>query len=167
MSKLAQLAKLKMANGDKKGALSAMKKRKLYEGERNKIENVKMTLETQAINLEGASQNVHTFNAMKSGNGAMASIRKSMGIDRVDEMFDDIKEGMELQREVDNAFTQPIDPLLADDDDLLAELAALEGESAKTSSMWSSVSMPSTPSRRLEATSQPAMKQPSRIGLFG
>jgi charged multivesicular body protein 4 len=161
MAKLAQIAKSKMSNGDKKGALSAMKKRKLYEGELNKIENVKMTLETQAISLEGAAQNVHTFNAMKSGNSAIASIRKSLGIDRVDGLLDDIKEEMELHREVDSAFAQPIDPFLAADDDLLAELDALTGECTKTPSMWTSATLNNRP----EAV-KPPKKQTSRIALF-
>jgi charged multivesicular body protein 4 len=166
MLKLAQTAKAKLANGDKKGALCAMKKRKLYEGELNKIENVKMTLETQAINLEGAAHNVHTFNAMRSGNSAISSIRKAMGIERVDEMLDDIKEEMEFHREVDNAFAQPIDPLLADDDDLLAELDELAGiEKTKTSSsMWSSSA---TYNRPEAAVAQSPKKQASRIALFG
>ena len=40
-----------MAKGDKKGALFCMKRKKLYEAEADKIQNVKMTLETQVINL--------------------------------------------------------------------------------------------------------------------
>ena len=49
-------AKVKMAKGDKKAALFAMKRKKLYEAEVDKIQNVKMTLETQVINLESAAQ---------------------------------------------------------------------------------------------------------------
>ena len=68
-----------MSKGDKRGALFAMKKRKMYDAEVAKIENVKMTLETQIISLEGATQNIETVQAMKSGNGAMQGIRKLFG----------------------------------------------------------------------------------------
>ncbi|KAL3923446.1 MAG: hypothetical protein SGARI_006215, partial [Bacillariaceae sp.] len=141
ITKMADLAKLQMRKGDKRAALSTMKKRKLYENEMAKIDNVKLTLETQCINLEGAAQNVQTFDAMKSGNKSMMGIRKSMGVDNVDDMLDDIKEEMDLLQEVNGAFSQPIDPFGCDDDDLLAELDALEMESmpaapSKTPSLW-------------------------------
>ena len=57
------------------GALFAMKRKKLHDAELAKIENVKMTLETQVINLESASQNKDTFIAMKEGKNAMSKIR--------------------------------------------------------------------------------------------
>eukprot|EP00979_Chaetoceros_neogracilis_P008833 scaffold1972_cov265-Chaetoceros_neogracile.AAC.47 len=44
-------AKARMAKGDKKGALYAMKRKKLHETELDKIQNVKMTLETQVDDL--------------------------------------------------------------------------------------------------------------------
>lgn len=47
IEQVVQEAKSKLAKGDKKGALFAMKRKKLFEQEIDKIENVKMTLETQ------------------------------------------------------------------------------------------------------------------------
>merc|ERR1739846_82565 len=101
--------------GDKKGALFAMKRKKLHDAELAKIENVKMTLETQVINLESASQNKDTFLAMKEGKNAMAKIRDDVGIEKVDELMDDIREEMEQAQEISDA-------LAADEDELLAEL---------------------------------------------
>ena len=166
IKKMADLAKLQMRKGDKRAALSTMKKRKLYENEIAKIDNVKLTLETQCINLEGAAQNVQTFDAMKSGNKSMVGIRKSMGVNNVDDMLDDIKEEMDLLQEVNGAFSQPIDPFGCDDDELLAELDALEVESmptapAKTPSLWSSNT--ARPSSTPAKASKP---QSSRIALF-
>ena len=115
-----------MARGDKKGALFAMKRKKMYEAEAEKICNVKMTLETQAISLESAHQNAETFAAMKTGTQTMKQIRKDVGIERVDDIMDDMKEEMELANEVNSAIAQSVDPFMADDDDLLAELEELE-----------------------------------------
>jgi len=119
-------AKAQMAKGNKKGALFAMKRKKMYEAEADKIQNVKMTLETQVINLESAAQNAETFKAMQSGTQTMKKIRNEVGIDQVDDIMDEIKEEMELAQEVNNAIAQPVDPLMADEDELLAELEGLE-----------------------------------------
>lgn len=170
IKKMADLAKLQLRRGEKRAALSTMKKRKLYEAELAKIDNVKLTLETQAIQLEGAAQNVQTFDAMKSGNKSMISIRKSMGVESVDDMLDDIKEEMDHLREVDQVFAQPIDPLGLDDDDLLAELDALEIEDVatmptapkKNTSLWSSNTVRPTTANTATTNKQ----QKSRIALF-
>lgn len=121
-------AKTKMANKDKKGALFSMKRKKLYEQELDKIQNVKMTLETQVMNLESAAQNADTFVAMNAGKSAMQDIRKNVGIDKVEDMMDDIKEEMDTAQEISNAIAQPVDPLLNDDDELLAELEGLQAD---------------------------------------
>lgn len=121
-------AKAKMAKKDKKGALFALKRKKLYETEIDKIQNIKMTLETQVMNLESAQQNAATFQAMNAGKSAMTNIRAETGIDKVDDLMDEIKEEMEMADEISNALAQPVDPLMTDEDDLLAELEELEAE---------------------------------------
>merc|ERR1712003_136061 len=118
-------AKKKMAKGDKKGALFAMKRKKMFEKEIEKIQNVKMTLETQAMNLESAAQNAATFNAMAQGNKTMKKIRKDVGVEKVDDIMDDIREEMEHANEVNDAL-QSMDPFLTDEDELLEELQAIE-----------------------------------------
>lgn len=115
-------AKEKMTKNDKKGAIFSLKRKKLYESEMDKILNVKMTLETQIMNLESASQNAETFQAMNAGKNAMQKIRTDIGIEKVDDIMDDIREEMELANEINNAIAQPVDPLLADEDELLVEL---------------------------------------------
>mmetsp|Transcript_17504 Transcript_17504/g.42070 ORF Transcript_17504/g.42070 Transcript_17504/m.42070 type:complete len:241 (-) Transcript_17504:200-922(-) len=121
-------AKAKMAKKDKKGALFALKRKKLYEAEIDKIANIKMTLETQVMNLESAAQNAETFKAMNAGKNAMTNIRTDTNIERVDDLMDEIKEEMEMADEISNALAQPVDPLLTDEDDLLAELEQLEAD---------------------------------------
>merc|ERR1712179_129984 len=99
-----------------------------YENEIEKIEQVKMTLETQVMNLEAATQTAETVKAMKSGTDAMKAVRKEVGIENVDDMMDEIKEEMDLANEISNAIAAPVDPFAHDEDDLLAEL---EGEMAE------------------------------------
>jgi charged multivesicular body protein 4 len=149
-------AKEKMAKGDKKGALFAMKRKKLYESEVDKIQNVKMTLETQVINLESAAQNAETFKAMEAGSKTMKKIRTDVGIEKVDDIMDDIKAEMEMANEINEAIAQPVDPLLTDEDELLEELNALEAMDLEaellappSSSKMSGFSLPTVPDAKL------------------
>ena len=87
-----------------------------------------MTLETQVMNLESAAQNAETMKAMKSGTSQMKRIRQETDIEQVDDLMDEIKEEMEMADEISNALAQPVDPLLADEDDLVAELEELKAE---------------------------------------
>lgn len=131
MNRLAAEAKQKLATGDKKAALMAMKKRKLYESEIAKITNVKMTLETQAINLESAAGTADAFQAMNAGNSTMQKIRNDMGgVEKVDDVMMDMQEEFQMQEELSNAIGQSVDPLYGgmDDEDLMKELEGLGGD---------------------------------------
>ena len=146
---------MKMAKGDKKGALFAMKLKKQHEAELDKIQNVKMTLETQVIHLESAEQNRETISAMKQGTSTMKNIRNEVGIDKVDDIMDEIKEEMELAEEVNNAISQPVDPFMEDEDELLAELEGLETADLEAellrppAQMVDNLSLPSVPASKL------------------
>jgi len=145
-------AKRKMGAKDKKGALFAMKRKKLYESELDKIQNVKMTLETQVMNLESATQNADTFMALKQGTTAMKSIRQGVGLDNVDDMMDDIKEEMQMASEISDAIAQqPGD--ICDDDELLQELAALEEQDVEAELLkpTPSLNLPAVPGGKLPA----------------
>jgi len=152
-------AKTKMSAGDKKGALFAMKRKKMYESEIDKINNTKMTLETQVMNLESAVQNKDAFSAMKTGTGAMKNIRKEMDIEKVDDMMDDIREEMEVANEISNAIAQPVDFMPMDEDELLAELQELEAQDTEDKLLekpTGKLNMPSAPTSRLPAKKKTA-----------
>ena len=131
-----------------------MKRKKLHEAELDKIQNVKMTLETQVMNLESAAQNAETFQAMAAGKSAMKNIRDNVGIEKVDDLMDDIREEMEMANEISDAIAQPVDPLADDEDELLAELEQLgaddlEAELLQTPMATNTVLLPSVPDKQL------------------
>lgn len=133
-----------------------MKRKKLYEGEIDKIQNVKMTLETQVINLESAAQNAETFKVMESGTKTMQKIRTDVGVEKADDIMDGIREEMELAQELNQAISTPVDPLLADEDELLAELNALEADDLEKELLappakQSGLSLPTVPDSKLPA----------------
>jgi charged multivesicular body protein 4 len=134
-----------------------MKRKKLYEGEIDKIQNVKMTLETQVINLESAAQNHETFQALKAGGSTLKEMRSTVGIDNVDDVMDQLKEEMELNEEINNAISQPVDPLMTDDEELLAELNALEVSDLEAELLappMAGLSLPTVPSAKLPVLSE-------------
>ena len=118
-----------------------------------------MTLETQVMNLESAQQNIETFKAMDAAKGAMADIRKVTDIDKVDDLMDGIKEEMELADEISNALAQPIDPLMQDEDDLLAELEELAVEDAEAQLLQQPAATVTT--RQEEYPAVPSSKLPT------
>lgn len=99
----------------------------MYDMEIDKIQNVKMTLETQVINLESAVLNKATVGAMSEGTKAMKSIRIKCGIEKVDEVIDAVREDGDFLTDMTSALSQSTYTVLVDDDELLAELNELTG----------------------------------------
>mmetsp|Transcript_34005 Transcript_34005/g.48319 ORF Transcript_34005/g.48319 Transcript_34005/m.48319 type:complete len:164 (+) Transcript_34005:139-630(+) len=141
-------------------AVNIMKKRKMYQMQFEKLEQIKMTLETQAINLESAAQTAEAFQAMTAGNDTMKKIRHEVGIDDVDDVMDDMQEEMQLAQEVSTAIGQPVDMTMGtiDDDDLMAELEQMDEADLSAQfdqaalgrpSATAAESMPSAPTSKL------------------
>ena len=107
----------------------ALKRKKAYEDQVNKIMGSRMTLETQAMAIENANVNLETMNAMKSGAEAMKQIHGKLNIDKVDSTMDDIREQMDLANEISDAIAQPVNlGIDFDEDELNQELELLEQE---------------------------------------
>ncbi|RKP25682.1 Snf7 family, partial [Syncephalis pseudoplumigaleata] len=117
------------ATKNKRVALMALKRKKKYEEQIEQTTGARMTLETQAMAIEGANINLEAINAMKVGAKAIRDIHGSMGIDEVDKTMDDIREQMDLLNEISGAISQPLTlGAELDEDELEAELEALEQE---------------------------------------
>jgi charged multivesicular body protein 4 len=56
----------------------ALKRKKAYEGQIDKIMGARMTLETQVMTIENANVNLEAMNAMKSGAQTMKQIHGAM-----------------------------------------------------------------------------------------
>ena len=121
-----QEAKLKSAAKDKRGALFALKRKKMYEAEVEKLQGARMTLETQVMTLESAHVNMETFTALRSGAEQMKTIHGQMNVDKVDNIMDDIQEEMATADEIGRAISQPLGSQLYDDDELEEELREME-----------------------------------------
>lgn len=119
-------AKKKSASKDKRGAIFALKRKKMYEAEIEKLQGARMTLETQVMTLESAHVNMETFTALRSGANQMKAIHGQMNVDTVDNIMDDIQEEMATADEIGRAISQPLGSTLYDDDELEEELRMME-----------------------------------------
>ena len=147
-----------------------MKLKKLHEAELDKIANTKMTLETQVMNLETFIHNAEIIRAMEVGKNAMAAIRKETDIERVDELIDDVKEEMEAASEISNALTQPIDPFVTDEDDLLAELEEMIADDALGAPVvkahHEAVAFPTAPTKKLPAIANASKEEAEELAAL-
>ena len=76
---------LSLQPGKKQQALVALKRRKMYQTELDKMMMTRSNLEVQSMALENASFNVETLAVMKRSANAMAALSKSTDVDKVEQ----------------------------------------------------------------------------------
>jgi charged multivesicular body protein 4A/B len=89
-------------------ALLALKRKKMYDDQLERNMNSRITLETQIQAIESANVNLETFKAMQTGADAMKRIHGELNIDKVDKTMDDIRDQMDLSKEISDAISQPL-----------------------------------------------------------
>jgi len=148
-------ARKHMAAKNKRAALMCLKKKKTYEAQIEKISGANMTIQTQLMAIEGANVSLQTLEAMNTGARIMKNIHKNMTVEDVDKTMEEIQSQMEIATEIETAIAQPLGGVMFDEDELDAELEALEQESLDA--QFSSISTPSA----LPATAVAA--QPAQV----
>ncbi|RIA88601.1 Snf7 family [Glomus cerebriforme] len=113
---------------NKRAALMALKRKKQYENQIEKISGARITIEAQVMAIENANVNLETIKAMEKGAEAMKAIHGSMDINKVDDTMDSIREQIDMADEISNAISAPMIGIDLDDDELTAELDELEQE---------------------------------------
>lgn len=110
-------------------AQAALRQKKAYENELDRIAGTRMTLETQVNAIESANMNLETMTAMRKGADALRNIHGSLNIDKVDSTMDSIREQMDLTNEISDAISNPVGMGHdLDEDELKNELEELEQE---------------------------------------
>lgn len=129
----------------------ALKRKKMYEQQRENLRGARFNLETQLLAIENANVNKETMDAMRTGAQAMKSIHGEMNIDKVENTMDDIREQMDLANEITASISQPLGMDMGlDMDELDAELEQLEQEELDATLLDAKAGpMPSLPSERL------------------
>jgi len=148
----------KNASKNKRGAMMALKRKKAYMGQIEKIGGAKLTLEQQVMAIEDANINLEAMGAMKMGAQAMRGIHGSLNIDKVDDTMEEIREQMDIANEINDAIAKPVGfGMEFDDDELSAELDELEQEQIDSKLM----DIPATGPTIKTDVKTPAAKTPS------
>lgn len=107
-------------------ATAALRRKKVHERSLQQTNDQINQVEQQIYSIETANINQETLNAMKTAGKAMKEIHGNLTIDKVDATMEELREQHALGEEIANAISGvPIgEPI--DEDDLEAELEAME-----------------------------------------
>ncbi|KAI0307245.1 vacuolar-sorting protein SNF7 [Multifurca ochricompacta] len=118
------------AVSNKTAATAALRRKKMHEGDLEKLAGTRLQLEVQVNTLESANINANTLDVMRKGANALKDIHGGLTIDKVDATMNAINEQREIANEISDMISNPMNSGVdLDEDDLKAELADLEQES--------------------------------------
>ena len=133
---------------NKRVALMALKRKKQYEQQWDKLMGAKMTLEQQVLVIENAQVNFEAMQAMKQGAQSLNTLHNNMKVDQVDKVMDEIKDQIDIANEISDAIAQPM--IQMDEDELLKELEELEG--TQLSEELNQINKVNAPSTQIKST---------------
>eukprot|EP00921_Rhytidocystis_pertsovi_P001220 GHVQ01002070.1.p1 GENE.GHVQ01002070.1~~GHVQ01002070.1.p1 ORF type:complete len:247 (+),score=62.89 GHVQ01002070.1:463-1203(+) len=117
-------ARNRIRTKDKRGAMLALRRKKMYEAELESLENSRLTLEQQILTLESAQTQQVAVGALATGVVAQKQLNQQMNVTKIDKLMEDMHEQSDQQKEVAQVLSQGA-PIM-DDDELLAELEEME-----------------------------------------
>jgi charged multivesicular body protein 5 len=109
--------------------MRVLKQKKMYEGQRDMLYNQTFNLDQVSFAAEGLKDAQQTMTALKSANKELKGMMKTVKIQDIDNLQDDMMdlmdESSEIQETLGRSYNVPDD---IDEDDLLGELDALEAD---------------------------------------
>jgi charged multivesicular body protein 4A/B len=119
-------AKRRVANGDKRGALMTLKRKKMLEQELETLMNSRLTLEQQINSLEAAQMSHIAVKALAHGVNVHKQLNKQLDAESVDRLMEDLQDQQDLQNEIAQVLSAGT--RIGDDEDLLRELEQMEAK---------------------------------------
>lgn len=114
---------------NKRAALMALKKKKMYETQLEQVENNILRVNEQQMMLENQRTTVETVSALRNAAQASKQTMSEMKINDVDSVLDEINEQTDQMQQIQDAMAQPIGAAAdLDEDELLGELEELESQ---------------------------------------
>jgi charged multivesicular body protein 4 len=135
-------AKTRVASNDKRGALMALKRKKMLETELETLMNSRMTLEQQINSLEAAQMNQIAVSALAHGVNVHKQLNQQIDVEHVDQLMEDMQEQLDLQNEI--AQVMSAGNRIGEDEDLMRELEQLQ-EATLDEQLIGAGSVPSGP----------------------
>lgn len=112
--------------GDKRAAVIALRKSKMFEKELAKLEGQQMMMEQQMGMITGAQFDQMTMGAMQDGKVMMEALQQKVDHDQIMDLQDDIAEQLDKHNEVADTFAQVAQDGKDELEDELNEMMALE-----------------------------------------
>lgn len=129
IAKKVEEAKQKLANKDKRGAMLQLKLKKGLESELETLQNTKFTMEQQIMMVEAATMTAQHVNVMKEGaNLQKRQIEQMGGVDAVEDILEEMQEGMDDMNEINVALGGSHNIDLGDEEAELEAMMAAEAE---------------------------------------
>ena len=100
MNELVNQAKAKKNAGDQRGALAALRKKKLLEKRLATLEGQSVMMEQQLAAIEDTDFNQGIFDAMKQGQQTLEAVQQKVNVDEMQDLTDKIADQMEQQEEL-------------------------------------------------------------------
>lgn len=152
----------KCGTKNKRAALKALSRKRGYERQLQNIDGILNTLDSHIEALENAGTNMEVLNSMRYGASSLKAVHKNMKREDVDKILDELQEQRDITDEIANLISTPFGMNAGyDEDDLIAELEALEAEGVeeKLLEVGPLPSLPSIPDPESMNTTIPARKQ--------
>lgn len=108
-------------------AMRVLKQKRMYEGQRDMLYNQTFNLDQVSFAAEGIKDAQQTMSAMKAANKDLKGMMKTVKIQEIDNMQDEMMDLMDMSNEIQESLGRSYNvPDDIDEDDLMGELDALE-----------------------------------------
>ncbi|KAJ0771316.1 putative Snf7 family protein [Helianthus annuus] len=110
-------------------AMRVLKQKRMYEGQRDMLYNQTFNLDQVAFASEGIKDAQQTMSALKSANKELKGMMKTVKIQDIDNLQDEMMDMMDISNEIQESLGRSYSvPDDIDEDELLGELDALEAD---------------------------------------
>ncbi|XP_022150683.1 vacuolar protein sorting-associated protein 60.2 [Momordica charantia] len=110
-------------------AMRVLKQKRMYEGQRDMLYNQTFNLDQVAFASEGIKDAQQTMSALKSANKELKGMMKTVRIQDIDNLQDEMMDLMDVSNEIQETLGRSYNvPDDIDEDELLGELDALEAD---------------------------------------
>lgn len=110
-------------------AMRVLKQKKMYEGQRDMLYNQTFNLDQVAFAAEGIKDAQQTMTALKSANKELKGMMKTVKIQDIDNLQDEMMDLMDVSNEIQESLGRSYNvPDDIDEDELMGELDALEAD---------------------------------------
>ncbi|KAK4435935.1 Vacuolar protein sorting-associated protein 60.2 [Sesamum alatum] len=110
-------------------AMRVLKQKRMYEGQRDMLYNQTFNLDQVAFAAEGIKDAQQTMSALKSANSELKGMMKTVKIQDIDNLQDEMMDLMDVSNEIQESLGRSYNvPDYIDEDELLGELDALEAD---------------------------------------